>query len=70
MKLREGVSSERCCVYISGASPDKVTKLLGVPEIPRGTGEAQKNAVTGLLDEWNIFHEVVGQVFYTTSSIT
>ena len=41
-----------------------------MPEIPRGTGEAQKNAVTGLLDEWNIFHEVVGQVFDTTSSIT
>ena len=44
--------------------------LLGVPDIPRGIGEAPKIAVSTLLGEWDIYEEVVGQVFDTTSSTT
>ena len=68
MKLRKGVTSDRCCVYVAAAGPDKVQKLLGVPDLPRGTGAAQKKAVTELLESWNISKEVSGLVFDTTSS--
>ena len=37
MKEREGVTSDRCCVYVAAAGPAKVQKLLGVPDLPRGT---------------------------------
>ena len=49
MKEREGVTSDRCCVYVSASGHDMV-KLLGVPDLPRGTGAAQKKAVTELLE--------------------
>ena len=56
VKVREGKSSERCCVYISGTLPDGtvVQKFLGVPEIPDGTGSSQEFAVSNLLTEWNL----------------
>ena len=58
MTEREGLTSDRCCVYESAAGLDKVQKLLGVSDLPRGTGAAQKKAVTELLESWNIFDEV------------
>ena len=68
MKMRAGITSERCCVYVSGAQENKNQKLLGVPDIPSGTGSAQEKAVTDLLEQWDIFDEIVGLVFDTTAS--
>ena len=68
LKLEAGKSSERCCVYITGASEEKCQKLLGVPDISNGTGEAQKEAVMDLLKDWDISDRFKGQVFDTTSS--
>ena len=68
LKLEAGISSDRCCVYISGANEEKLTKLLGVPEIPNGSGSAQEKAVTELLISWDLFEEITGLVFDTTSS--
>ena len=62
--MKEGKSSDRCCVYISGVGLNKETKLLGVPELPRGTGKAQKDAVTELLKCWNLKDEVIGMWLY------
>ena len=52
LKLQAGVTSDRCCVYISGANAEKISKLLGVPEIPNGTGTSQEKAVEELLISW------------------
>ena len=49
-----------CLVYLNGIS-DQASRCSR--DILRGTGQAQKNAVTELLEEWEIFDEVVGQVF-------
>ena len=68
MQLEDGVKSDRCCVYVSGVGEEKVQKLLGVPEIPNGTGSAQEKAVTDMLIKWDIFEEVTGVVFDTTAS--
>ena len=68
LKLGAGVSSERCCVYLAGADAEKSSKLLGIPEISSGSGDAQKEAVTKLLQDWNIGDQVKGQVFDTTAS--
>ena len=72
VKVREGKSSERCCVYISGTLPDGtvVQKLLGVPEIPDGTGSSQEFTVSNLLTEWNLTSNIIGVVFDTTASNT
>ena len=68
LKLRKRQTSERCCVYISGAPGDE--KLLGVPEIPSGTGAAQELAVRTLLEDWHVNEQVLGIVFDTTASNT
>lgn len=33
---------------------DGIMKLIGVPKIPYGTGEAQATAVFDLLEDWNL----------------
>jgi len=43
-------------------------KLLGVPKIPNGTGEAQATAVFELLEEWNLFECINIMSFDTTIS--
>ena len=43
-------------------------KLLGVPKLPNGTGEAQATAVFNLLEDWNISDRVQLMAFDTTSS--
>jgi len=53
LTLRKGVTSERCCVYISGVPGDQ--KLLGIPEIPAGKGSAQESAVTKMLQDWHVY---------------
>ena len=68
LTLKKGVSSERCCVYISGV-PGK-QKLLRIPEIPTGTGSAQESAMTAMLNGWHVSDQVIGIVFDTTASST
>ena len=70
LKLQAGVTSDRCCVYISGADGAKVSKLLGIPEIPNGTGSSQEKAVEELLISWELFEEITGLVYDTTASNT
>ena len=74
LQLGKSISSDRCCVYISGINFDAevpiTTKLLGIPEVPNSTGSAQEKAVLKLLAEWDIENSVVGLVFDTTSSNT
>ena len=70
LKLPAGVTSDRCCVYFSGANAEKIIKLLGVPEIPNGTGTSQEKAVEELLMSWDLFEEITGIVYDTTASNT
>ena len=72
MQIKKVKKSDRCCVLISGTNSEgeTVTKLLGVPEIPSGTGAAQEKAVTSKLQQWNVQDGIVGIVFDTTASNT
>ena len=70
MKLQAGDKGDFICVYISGADAEKVTKLLGVPQVDSGSGEQQKEVVVDMLTKWNIDEQVTGLVFNTTSSNT
>ena len=68
VNLKGNSTSNRVCVYVSGAGNDTSKKLLSVPETPNGTGEAEARVVTDSLESWNIKEEVKGIVFDTTSS--
>ena len=77
LKVKGGLSSERCCVYISGLylyekrlKQREMKQLLGVPESPNGTGTTQEEAVIKLLTEWNVSDRIGGLVFDTTASNT
>lgn len=58
---------DRLAVLVSG---DGTTKLLGVPKINSGTGEAQATAVFSLIQDWNLKDRVQFMSFDTTSSNT
>jgi hypothetical protein len=58
---------DRLPVLVSGLN---VSKLLGVPKLPAGTGAAMANAVVACLDDWQIKNQVKGMSFDTTSSNT
>lgn len=45
-------------------------KLLGVPIIPDSTGASQYDAVSALLNDWDVKDEVIALVFDTTASNT
>jgi hypothetical protein len=47
-----------------------VDKILGIPSIETGTGEAQANPVFELLDEWKVTDDIVAMSYDTTSSNT
>ena len=70
LKLKAGVKGDHICVYISSANNEKVTKLLGVPEVDSGSVLQQKEVVVEMLNKWNIFDQITGLVFDTTSSNT
>ena len=70
LKLKAGKKADFVCVYISGADADKLTKLLGVPEVVSGSGKDQKDVAVEMMTKWNIFEQVTGLVFDTTSSNT
>lgn len=58
---------DRLAVLVSG---DGTMKLLGVPKLPNGTGEAEATAVFNLIQEWNIADNIKFMCFDTTASNT
>jgi len=58
---------DRLSVIVSGAG---LSKLLGVPRFPSGTGAAMAKAVVDSLEEWGVKDRVVSMSFDTTSSNT
>lgn len=68
MKLKGNLMSNRVAVYVAGTDAKRVIKLLGCPETPFGTGEAESGVVKEVMMKWNIRHQVVNLVFDTTAS--
>ena len=58
---------DRLPVLVSGGG---MSKLLGVPKLPSGTGDAMAKAVIDCLDDWNIKARITALSFDTTSSNT
>lgn len=58
---------DRLAVIVSGSG---VMKLIGVPKIPSGTGEAQATAVFQLIDDWHLNDRIQFMCFDTTASNT
>jgi hypothetical protein len=63
----DGTRADRLAIIVTG---EGVEKLLGVPRLPAGTGEAQSAAVFDALQDWGIVDAVVAMSFDTTSSNT
>lgn len=51
-------------------NPLAQTKFLGAPFMEDSASESQQHAVRALLDEWGVYRQVIGMVFYTTPSNT
>ena len=62
-----GPAVDRLPVLVSG---DGVEKLLAVPCLPNGTGEATANAVVTTLEDWGVENRVMALSFDTTASNT
>ena len=60
-------SVDRLAVLVSG---DGVMKLLGVPQLQNGTGEAEATAVFNLIQEWDLADRINFMSFDTTASNT
>jgi len=58
---------DRLAILVSG---EGTTKLLGVPKVHSGTGDAQATAVFSLIQDWNLNDRVQYMSFDTTSSNT
>jgi len=58
---------DRLAVLVSG---DGTMKLLGVPKLPNGTGQAEATAVFNLIQEWNLNDRIKFMSFDTTASNT
>ena len=58
---------ERLLILMSGFQAER---LLGVPKLPNGTGEATSNAVITMVHEWGIENHVKAMCFDTTASNT
>ena len=57
---------ERLAVLVP-STVDGTTKLLGVPKLHAGTGEAAASAVVANLEQWDTVSAVVGLCFDTTA---
>ena len=57
---------ERLSILVTSTA-DGITKLLGVPKLPAGTGEAAASAVIEHLFQWDAVPAVVGMCFDTTA---
>ena len=62
-----GPAVDRLPVLVSG---DGVEKLLAVPSLPNGTGQAAADAIMTSLEDWGIKEQVVALSFDTTASNT
>ena len=58
---------DRLAVLVSG---DGTVKLLGVPNLPSGTGQAEATAAFNLIQEWNLTGRIKFVCFDTTASNT
>src|SRR6218665_3283140 len=68
---------EKCCLHALVSktlailvSGDGTMKLLGVPQLPNGTGQAEATAVFSLIQEWDLAGRVKFMCFDTTASNT
>ncbi|KAK3925600.1 Serine protease inhibitor Kazal-type 5, partial [Frankliniella fusca] len=57
--------ADRLPVVVSGKN---VEKLLGIPELPHGSGQCISDAVVNLVKEWELQDDVIGLVFDTTAT--
>ena len=62
-----GPAVDRLPVLVSG---DGVEKLLAVPSLPNGTGQAAAHAIITTLEDWGVENRVVALSFDTTASNT
>lgn len=58
---------DRIAILVSG---DGVDKLLAVPKLTSGTGQAQADAVMEVLRDWEVEDRIVALTFDTTASNT
>jgi hypothetical protein len=58
---------DRLAVVATGQG---ISKILGIPKLSNGTGEAQASGVFNLLTKWNLADVIIGMSFDTTSSNT
>lgn len=63
----DGTSAERLAILVTG---EGVEKLLGVPKLHSGSGDAAATAVFEALEEWGVHERVVAMCFDTTSANT
>jgi hypothetical protein len=62
-----GKPTERLAVVVTGKN---IEKLLGVPELPSGTGKDMSSAVHDLVEEWSLRDKIEAFSFDTTASNT
>ena len=62
------IKTNRVAVHISGMTVDKMQKLLGIPEVKSGTGEAESRIVMETMATWSIKEQIVALVFDTTAT--
>jgi hypothetical protein len=67
MPDEQGGSVDRIAILVSGINTEK---LLGVPKLLSGTGQAIATAVSAALEEWDMSENVSALSFDTTSSNT
>ncbi|KAG0712292.1 hypothetical protein GWK47_018790 [Chionoecetes opilio] len=67
MPDEQGASVDRIAILVSGINTEK---LLGVPKLLSGTGQAIATAVSAALEEWDISENVSALSFDTTTSNT
>ncbi|KAG0711531.1 putative 39S ribosomal protein L24, mitochondrial [Chionoecetes opilio] len=63
----DGTRAERLAILVTG---EGVEKLLGVPKLHSGTGDAAATAVLEALEDWGVQERVVAMCFDTTSANT
>ncbi|KAG0730526.1 WD repeat-containing protein 46 [Chionoecetes opilio] len=61
----DGTRAERLAILVTG---EGVEKLLGVPKLHSGTGDAAATAVFEALEDWGVQERVVAMCFDTTSA--
>ena len=66
--IKTGKKQDRLVVTVTGY--DNKDQLLGAPELPSGTGEAQADAVYKLLVDWDMVDQVTSICSDTTASNT